>query len=169
ENESVPVFVEKNNNFRLPPDPATPIIMVGAGTGIAPYRAFVQQRELDDKRGKSWLVFGNRHSESEFLYQLEWQRHLREGSLTRMDVAFSRDTEEKTYVQHRLQEQGKQLYHWLENGAHFYVCGDMKKMARDVHATLVEVVGKQGGLNPEAAGEYVLKLQQQKRYQTDVY
>lgn len=169
EDESVPVFVERNNNFRLPSDPATPIIMVGAGTGVAPYRAFVQQRELDEKRGKSWLVFGNRHSETEFLYQLEWQRHLREGSLTRMDVAFSRDGKERVYVQHRLQEQGKLLFDWLENGAHFYVCGDMKKMARDVHATLLDVVGKYGGLSNEAAEEYVLKLQQQKRYQTDVY
>jgi len=169
ESDTVPVFVEKNNNFRLPQNPETPIIMVGAGTGIAPYRAFVQHRELDEKRGKSWLIFGNRHSESEFLYQLEWQRHLRENSLSRLDVAFSRDYTDKVYVQNHIQEQGKLLFDWLENGAHFYVCGDMKKMAHDVHNSLIKVVSKHGGLKPEAAEEYVLNLQQQHRYQTDVY
>ncbi len=169
ENESAPVFVEKNNNFRLPENPETPIIMVGAGTGIAPYRAFVQHREMNEKRGNSWLIFGNRHSESEFLYQLEWQRHLREGSLTHMDVAFSRDTKERVYVQNRIHKHGKRLYDWLENGAHFYVCGDMKKMAHDVHASLLDVVGKYGGLSNEASEEYLLDLQQKRRYQTDVY
>lgn len=169
EEESAPVFIEKNNNFRLPKNPEIPIIMVGAGTGIAPYRAFVQHRELEEKRGKSWLIFGNRHSESEFLYQLEWQRHLREGSLTRMDVAFSRDLKERVYVQNRIQENGKLLYEWLEDGAHFYVCGDMKKMARDVHSSLLEVVSLYGGLSNEAAEEYLVNLQHQRRYQTDVY
>ena len=169
ENESAPVFVEKNNNFRLPENPETPIIMVGAGTGIAPYRAFVQHREMEDKRGKSWLIFGNRHSESEFLYQLEWQRQLREGSLTRMDVAFSRDSDQKVYVQNRIQEQGKLLFDWLENGAHFYVCGDMKKMAHDVHNELLAAIQKHGNMSKEAAEAYVLSLQHQRRYQTDVY
>jgi sulfite reductase (NADPH) flavoprotein alpha-component len=169
ENESAPVFVEKNNNFRLPENPQTPIIMVGAGTGVAPYRAFIQHRELDEKRGKSWLIFGNRHSESEFLYQLEWQRQLREGSLTRLDVAFSRDSDEKVYVQDRIREQGKLLYDWLENGAHFYVCGDMKKMAHDVNNALLEVIQLHGALSKEAAEAYVLSLQHQRRYQTDVY
>ncbi len=169
ENETAPVFVEKNHNFRLPQNHETPIIMVGAGTGVAPYRAFLQHREQAEKRGKSWLIFGNRYSESEFLYQLEWQRHLKEKSLTRMDVAFSRDYSEKVYVQNHIEQQGKQLYDWLENGAHFYVCGDMKKMAHDVHNTLVNVVSKHGNLKPEAAEEYVLNLQQQHRYQTDVY
>ena len=169
EDETAPVFIERNHNFRLPKDSDTPIIMVGAGTGIAPYRAFIQHREMDEKRGKSWLIFGNRHSESEFLYQLEWQRHLRESSLTRMDVAFSRDTLEKVYVQNHILEQGKLLFDWLENGAHFYVCGDMKKMSRDVHTTLLDVISKHGGLKKEAAEAYVLNLQQQHRYQTDVY
>lgn len=169
ENESAPVFVEKNNNFRLPENPQTPIIMVGAGTGIAPYRAFVQHREMSENSGKSWLIFGNRHSESEFLYQLEWQRHLREGSLTRLDVAFSRDSDEKVYVQNRIQEHGKLLFDWLESGAHFYVCGDMKKMAHDVHNELLAAVQKHGGMSKEAAEAYVLSLQHQRRYQTDVY
>jgi sulfite reductase (NADPH) flavoprotein alpha-component len=169
EDESAPVFIEKNNNFRLPKNPETPIIMVGAGTGIAPYRAFVQHREMEEKRGKSWLIFGNRNSESEFLYQLEWQRHLREGSLTRMDVAFSRDLKERVYVQNRIIENGKLLYDWLQEGAHFYVCGDMKKMARDVHSSLLEVVSLYGGVSAETAEEYLVNLQQQHRYQTDVY
>ncbi|MDR3653277.1 MAG: assimilatory sulfite reductase (NADPH) flavoprotein subunit [Paludibacter sp.] len=169
ENETAPVFIEKNHNFRLPQNHETPIIMVGAGTGVAPYRAFLQHREQVEKRGKSWLIFGNRHSESEFLYQLEWQRHLRESSLTRMDVAFSRDNSEKVYVQNHIKEQGKLLFDWLENGAHFYVCGDMKRMAHDVHNTLVNVVSKHGGLKQQAAEEYVFNLQQQHRYQTDVY
>lgn len=169
ENESAPVFIEKNNNFRLPTNTETPIIMVGAGTGVAPYRAFLQQRELDEKRGKNWLIFGNRHSKSEFLYQLEWQRLVKDGVLDRIDVAFSRDTDEKIYVQDRLREQGKLLYQWLEEGAHFYICGDMKKMARDVNHALLEAIQLHGGLSKEAAEAYVLKLQQDKRYQTDVY
>jgi len=169
ENESAPVFVERNPNFRLPQNPETPIIMVGAGTGIAPYRAFVQHRELSDNRGKSWLVFGNRYSESEFLYQLEWQKHLKQGTLSRLDVAFSRDAKEKVYVQHRLLEQGKLLFDWLENGAHFYVCGDMKKMAHDVHAALLQAIRTHGNRSKEAAEAYILDLQKQRRYQTDVY
>jgi len=169
ENESAPVFIEKNNNFRLPENPETPIIMVGAGTGVAPYRAFVQQREMSEKRGKNWLIFGNRHSESEFLYQLEWQRQLREGALTRLDVAFSRDSDEKVYVQDRIREQGKLLFDWLEDGAHFYVCGDMKKMAHDVHNALLEAIQTHGELSKEASEAYVLSLQHQRRYQTDVY
>lgn len=169
DSENASVFVERNPNFRLPENPQTPIIMVGAGTGIAPYRAFVQHREAAENRGDSWLIFGNRHSESEFLYQLEWQKHLREGSLTRMDVAFSRDSNERVYVQHRILEQGKLVYEWLQKGAHFYVCGDMKKMARDVNAALLSVVQQYGGLSEEAAEEYINNLQQQRRYQTDVY
>ena len=169
ENESAPVFIEKNKNFRLPENPETPIIMVGAGTGIAPYRAFVQHREMEEKSGKSWLIFGNRHSESEFLYQLEWHRLLHEGVLTRMDVAFSRDSDEKVYVQDRIREQGKLLFEWLEKGAHFYVCGDMKKMAHDVNNALLEIIQEHGGMNKEAAEAYVLSLQHQRRYQTDVY
>jgi len=169
ENETTPVFIEKNKNFRLPENPETAIIMVGAGTGIAPYRAFVQHREMSEKRGKSWLIFGNRHSESEFLYQLEWQRQLREGTLTRLDVAFSRDSEQKIYVQDRIREQGELLFEWLENGAHFYVCGDMKKMAHDVNNALLEAIQTHGGLSKEAADAYVLSLQHQGRYQTDVY
>ncbi|MDD2797275.1 MAG: assimilatory sulfite reductase (NADPH) flavoprotein subunit [Bacteroidales bacterium] len=167
--ENAPVFIEKNNNFRLPQDATTPIIMVGAGTGIAPYRAFVEHRAELENPGKSWLFFGNRFSESEFLYQLEWQRFLKEGVLTKMSVAFSRDLEQKVYVQDRMLENSKELFTWLEEGAHFYVCGDMKQMATAVHQTLLQIIQTEGNLSPEQAEEYVTNLQKAKRYQTDVY
>jgi sulfite reductase (NADPH) flavoprotein alpha-component len=167
--ENAPVFIEKNNNFRLPKDASTPIIMVGAGSGVAPYRAFVEHRGETPNHGKSWLFFGNRNSESEFLYQLEWQRFLKEGVLTRMDVAFSRDSETKVYVQDRLLENSKEVYAWLQEGAHFYVCGDMKKMATAVNLVLLQIIEKEGNLTPEQAEEYVLNLQKSHRYQTDVY
>ena len=163
------VFVEHNNNFRLPEQHQTPIIMVGAGTGIAPYRAFVQQRELADNPGKSWLFFGNRNFETEFLYQTEWQSFLKSGALTKMDVAFSRDNAEKVYVQHKLAENAAEVYQWLQEGAHFYICGDMKKMAGDVEAALQQIVETQGGLSAEQAAEYLVQLQREKRLQLDVY
>jgi sulfite reductase (NADPH) flavoprotein alpha-component len=167
--ENAPVFIEKNNNFRLPVDTSKPIIMVGAGTGIAPYRSFVEHRGETENAGKSWLFFGNRFSESEFLYQLEWQRFLKQGILTKMSVAFSRDLEAKVYVQDRMLENSKELFAWLEEGAHFYVCGDMKQMATAVHQTLLQIIEKEGNLSPEQAEEYVTNLQKSKRYQTDVY
>jgi sulfite reductase [NADPH] flavoprotein, alpha-component len=167
--ESAPVFIEKNPNFRLPIDPQTPIIMVGAGTGIAPYRAFVEHRAEQDNAGKSWLVFGNRFSESEFLYQLEWQRFLKDKTLTQMSVAFSRDTDQKVYVQDRLLENSREVFDWLENGGHFYVCGDMKKMAGDVNHALIKIIEKEGGFKHDLALEYINNLQREKRYQTDVY
>ncbi len=169
ENEQVPIFIESNPNFRLPKDAATPIVMIGAGTGIAPYRAFVQHRELSENRGKSWLFFGNRNFETEFLYQTEWQRFLKTGALTRMDVAFSRDGEKKKYVQHRLIENSAELYKWLKEGAHVYICGDMNKMAGDVQAALVKIVEKEGSMNTKGALEYVNNLQKEKRLQLDVY
>jgi sulfite reductase (NADPH) flavoprotein alpha-component len=165
----IPVFIEKNPNFRLPENDETPIIMVGAGTGIAPYRAFVQHRELAEKQGKSWLVFGNRNFESEFLYQTDWHQFLKSGALSKMDVAFSRDSEKRVYVQHKLQENGAEVYRWLEDGAHFYICGDMKKMATDVQNTLVSIIENQGKLNRENALKYVNKMQKEKRLQLDVY
>ncbi len=167
--ENAPVFIEKNNNFRLPVDASKPIIMVGAGTGIAPYRSFVEHRGETENAGKSWLFFGNRFSESEFLYQLEWQRFLKQGILTKMSVAFSRDLDKKVYVQDRMLENSKELFAWLEEGAHFYVCGDMKQMATAVHQTLLQIIEKEGNLSPEQAEEYVTNLQKSKRYQTDVY
>jgi len=165
----IPVFIETNPNFRLPKNDETPIIMVGAGTGIAPYRAFVQHREQAEKQGKSWLVFGNRNFETEFLYQTDWQKFLKSGALSKMDVAFSRDTEKRVYVQHKLQENAAEIYRWLEDGAHFYICGDMKKMATDVQNTLISIVKDQGAMSNDSALDYVNKMQKEKRLQLDVY
>ena len=169
EDEHVPIFIESNPGFRLPEEVQTPIIMVGAGTGIAPYRAFVQHRELSDEAGKSWLIFGNRNFESEFLYQTEWHKFLKSGALTRMDVAFSRDGDKKEYVQDRLLQNAVEVYNWLEEGAHVYICGDMNKMARDVQNALVKIVAEQGNLSEEEAQAYVDNLQKAKRLQLDVY
>lgn len=165
----VPVFVQPNKNFRLPADPATPIIMVGPGTGIAPFRSFVEHRAEQDGAGKSWLFFGDQHYMYDFLYQLEWQDHLQSGALTHLDLAFSRDQPEKVYVQDRIIERSAELYQWLEEGAHFYVCGDATRMARDVHEALISVVEFQAGITREAAEEYVDELKKSKRYQRDVY
>jgi len=169
EDEHVPIFIESNPNFRLPKNEETPIVMIGAGTGIAPYRAFVQHRELSEKRGKSWLFFGNRNFETEFLYQAEWQNFLKSGALTKMNVAFSRDGSKKEYVQDRLIENSKELFRWLQEGAHFYICGDMNKMAGDVQKALVKIIEKEGDLNNESALEYVTNMQKEKRLQLDVY
>lgn len=169
ENGNVKLFIESNPGFRLPENEQTPIIMVGAGTGIAPYRAFVQHRELGEHPGKSWLFFGNRNFETEFLYQTEWHDFLKTGALTNMDVAFSRDGEKKVYVQDRLLEKASEVFQWLEDGAHFYICGDMKSMARQVQDTLVSIVESQGGLSKENAQEYVGRLQSENKLQMDVY
>ncbi|WP_136065163.1 assimilatory sulfite reductase (NADPH) flavoprotein subunit [Modicisalibacter radicis] len=167
--ETVPVYLRRNKHFRLPEDPDTPIVMIGPGTGVAPFRAFLEEREVSGAGGANWLFFGNPHFRTDFLYQTEWQRWLKEGLLRRMDVAFSRDGPEKVYVQHRLRERGAELYRWLEEGAHLYVCGDAERMAPDVHAALIEVVAEHGGRSPEQAGEYLKQLQRDKRYQRDVY
>jgi len=169
ENGNVKLFIESNPGFRLPENEQTPIIMVGAGTGIAPYRAFVQHRELGEHPWKSWLFFGNRNFETEFLYQTEWHDFLKTGALTNMDVAFSRDGEKKVYVQDRLLEKASEVFQWLEDGAHFYICGDMKSMARQVQDTLVSIVESQGGLSKENAQEYVGRLQSENKLQMDVY
>ncbi|HXR56027.1 MAG TPA: assimilatory sulfite reductase (NADPH) flavoprotein subunit [Casimicrobiaceae bacterium] len=169
EGDTVPIYVETNRNFKLPSDPATPIVMVGPGTGVAPFRAFVQEREAIGASGRSWLFFGDRHFTTDFLYQREWQQNLKDGALTRMDVAFSRDREHKCYVQHRMKAQARDLYAWLQDGAHFYVCGDAERMARDVHQALIEIVAEQGAMPVERATEYVQALQRSRRYQRDVY
>ena len=169
EEEHVPIFIESNPNFRLPKNEETPIVMIGAGTGIAPYRAFVQHREMSEKRGKSWLFFGNRNFETEFLYQAEWQNFLKSGALTKMNVAFSRDGSKKEYVQDRLIENSGELFRWLQEGAHFYICGDMNKMAGDVQKALVKIVEKEGALNNESAQDYITNLQKERRLQLDVY
>lgn len=167
--DTLPVYVQHNEGFKLPENHDTPIIMVGPGTGVAPFRSFMQEREEQGAAGKSWLFFGDQHFVTDFLYQTEWQRWLREGVLTKMDVAFSRDGAEKVYVQHRMLEQSGELFAWLEAGAAVYVCGDKKKMARDVHDTLIEIVEKEGGMTRGDAEAYVADLQRQKRYQRDVY
>ncbi len=167
--DTVRVFVQPNKNFRLPADGDTPIIMVGPGTGIAPFRAFVEHRAATGASGKNWLFMGDQHYLYDFLYQLEWQDHLKSGALTRLDVAFSRDQPEKIYVQHRLVEQGADVFAWLEQGAHFYVCGDAARMAGDVHEALISIAGKHGGKSREAAEGYVEDLKSSKRYHRDVY
>jgi sulfite reductase (NADPH) flavoprotein alpha-component len=143
--------------------------MVGPGTGVAPFRAFVEHRAASGASGKNWLFFGDQHYTYDFLYQLEWQEQLKEGVLTKLDVAFSRDQPEKVYVQDRMIQQAEELYQWLEAGAHFYVCGDANRMASDVHEALVTVVQTQAGLTHEAAEAYVENLKKTKRYQRDVY
>ncbi len=165
----LPVFIQQNPNFKPPVNPDTPVIMIGPGTGVAPFRAFLEDREELGAAGKSWLFYGDRHFVTDFLYQTDWQRMLNDGVLTKLDVAFSRDTEEKVYVQQRMLENSEELYKWLQEGAHVYVCGDEKHMAHDVQAALLEIIGKHGGKSPEGAAAYLTELQEQGRYQRDVY
>ena len=167
--EELQVTLERNPNFRLPADPATDIIMIGPGTGVAPFRGFIEERAVLGATGRNWLFFGERTQREDFLYQLEWQRHLREGSLTRLDLAFSRDGAQREYVQDRLREQAREIHGWLERGAFLYVCGDAKRMARDVHTTLREIYMAVGGLTEDAAEDRLLELREQGRYQRDVY
>ncbi|MGQ7864354.1 assimilatory sulfite reductase (NADPH) flavoprotein subunit [Bacillus sp. WC2502] len=167
--DTLPVYIQHNQNFKLPENPDAPIIMVGPGTGIAPFRSFMQEREEIGASGKSWLFFGDQHFVTDFLYQTEWQKWLKDGVLTKMDVAFSRDSEEKVYVQHQMKKQSKELFEWLEQGAYVYVCGDEKHMAHDVHRTLLSIIQEEGAMSKEKAESYLANLQQQKRYQRDVY
>ena len=169
EDAEVRVFVEHNDNFRLPANPDTPVIMVGPGTGIAPFRAFLQEREAQGAEGKNWLFFGNPHFTQDFLYQVEWQRYVKSGLLSKISLAFSRDQANKIYVQDRLREAGLELYQWLEAGAHFYVCGDANHMAKDVQEALLEVIAEHGHKSREEAEEYLSELRRAKRYQRDVY
>ena len=169
EGDTVPVFVTPNKRFRLPENDTLPIIMVGPGTGVAPFRAFVEDRSTREGSGPAWLIFGDQRFTYDFLYQLEWQDHLKSGALTRLDVAFSRDQPEKIYVQDRIREKGKEIWDWLEKGAHFYVCGDASRMAPDVHAALLEVIQSWGDRTPEAADTYLGELKSNGRYQRDVY
>lgn len=167
--DAVKVFVEANNNFKLPVDDNTPVIMIGPGTGIAPFRAFVQERENREASGKNWLFFGDRTFTEDFLYQVEWQKYLKSGVVTQMDVAFSRDQAEKVYVQQRILEQSVQVWQWLQQGAHVYVCGDATHMAKDVHQALLTVIEQQGNKTREQAEQYLNELRKDKRYQRDVY
>jgi sulfite reductase (NADPH) flavoprotein alpha-component len=167
--DTLPIYIQNNQNFKLPTNSDTPIIMVGPGTGVAPFRSFMQDREENGAEGKSWMFFGDQHFVTDFLYQTEWQKWLKDGVLTKMDIAFSRDTEEKVYVQHRMLEHSKELFEWLQEGAAVYICGDEKNMAHDVHNTLLEIIEKEGSMSREQAVEYLANMQQQKRYQRDVY
>ncbi|EPR2257945.1 NADPH-dependent assimilatory sulfite reductase flavoprotein subunit [Yersinia enterocolitica] len=163
------IFIEHNDNFRLPVNPETPVIMIGPGTGIAPFRAFMQQREADGATGKNWLLFGNPHFTEDFLYQVEWQRYVKDGLLTRIDLAWSRDQAHKIYVQDKLREQGAELWNWIQQGAHIYVCGDANRMAKDVEQVLLDVVALHGAMDAEQADEYLSELRLARRYQRDVY
>jgi sulfite reductase (NADPH) flavoprotein alpha-component len=163
------VFVEHNEYFKLPQNPATDIIMVGAGTGIAPFRAFVQERAELGATGRNWLLFGNPHFTTDFLYQAEWQQHLKKGTLAKLDVAFSRDQAEKIYVQDRLLEKSRDVFGWLENGAQLYVCGDKNRLGGAVQTALAQVVQREAGVSAEDAAAYVKNLRKQRRYLEDVY
>jgi sulfite reductase (NADPH) flavoprotein alpha-component len=169
EGEKVKVFIEHNNNFKLPENDETAVIMIGPGTGVAPFRAFMQEREAREASGKNWMFFGDQTFTQDFLYQVEWQNYLKSGVLTKMDVAFSRDQAEKIYVQQRLRENAAEVFEWLQQGAHIYICGDANRMAKDVHQALVDIVAEQGDLTPEQAESYLKSLRTSKRYQKDVY
>ncbi|MEG3049270.1 MAG: assimilatory sulfite reductase (NADPH) flavoprotein subunit [Thermomonas sp.] len=168
EGETLPVYIEANERFRLPADSSRDIIMIGAGTGIAPFRGFVHERGAVGGNGRNWLFFGAPHQRSDFLYQLEWQRALKDGQLDRIDLAFSRDSAPKTYVQQRIAEQALALYDWLQGGAHLYVCGAIA-MAKDVHAALLDVVATHNGDDRETATEFLDTLAREGRYARDVY
>ncbi len=169
EGDRVSVYVEPNTRFRLPADGQTPVIMIGPGTGVAPFRAFVEQRAELGATGKNWLFFGDRTFHSDFLYQLEWQRFLKRGILHRMEVAFSRDQADKVYVQHRIEEHAAEVWAWLQQGAAIYVCGDAKHMAGDVHDALINVLVSHGGYDANSAENYLKDLRRAGRYQRDVY
>lgn len=162
------VFVEHNDNFRLP-DHDTPVIMIGPGTGIAPFRAFLQERDNAGATGQSWLFFGNLHFTRDFLYQVELQDYLKRGVLSKLDVAFSRDQAQKVYVQDKLKAKGAEVWSWLQQGAHLYICGDGNRMAKDVHQALLNIAAEHGGLSADAAADYFEQLRESKRYQKDVY
>jgi len=169
--KNIPIYIQESRDFRLPKDPATDIIMCGPGTGIAPFRAFLEQRILDGASGRNWLIFGEQHRDTDFLYGDEFLKYQKQGKLHRLDLAFSRDQANKIYVQNRMQENAKELWAWLQNGAYFYVCGDAKRMAKDVHQTLINTAQQEGSLSPEAAAEYVnvTLMRTQRRYLRDVY
>ena len=169
EGEVAPIFVSPNKNFRVPENGDAPMIMVGPGTGIAPFRAFLEERRERGDAGKNWLFFGDQHREHDFIYDDEIGAASQSGLLTRLDLAFSRDQKEKIYVQTRMRENAKELFGWLEEGGYFYVCGDATRMAKDVDRALHEIIETEGGLSEEKANEYVADLKREKRYVRDVY
>jgi len=165
----VPVYIDHNKNFKLPTDDNAPIIMIGPGTGVAPFRAFIEEREARGAEGANWLFFGDQRFRTDFLYQREWLKWREQGVLDRLDVAFSRDQAEKVYVQDRIRENAADVHAWLRDGAHVYVCGDADRMAPDVHQALIDVIAEQGRMSQEDAGAWLGQLQKEKRYQRDVY
>ncbi|SDK32108.1 assimilatory sulfite reductase (NADPH) flavoprotein subunit [Lacicoccus qingdaonensis] len=167
--EQIPIYVHRNPNFKFPFDDTTPVIMIGPGTGIAPYRSFIEEREELGIEGNTWLFFGEQRFTTDFLYQTDWQNWLNEGTLGRLDLAFSRDTEEKVYVQHLIQESGKDFYQWIKSGASIFVCGDEKKMAKDVHDSILKVLEEEGDMSRDDAEMYLSSMKNEKRYQRDVY
>ena len=169
EDGALRVFVEPNPNFRLPADDNAAVIMIGNGTGIAPFRAFMQARVAAGAGGQNWLVFGNPHFTEDFLYQSEWQGWAKDGFLQRYSLAWSRDQAEKVYVQDKLREEAATVWQWLQAGAHLYVCGDAARMAKDVEQALLDIIASEGGMDADAAADYLDELRQEKRYQRDVY
>ena len=166
---TLPIFLHSNNNFRLPVDPNAPVIMIGPGTGIAPFRAFLEERQADGAKGKNWLFFGEQRSKLDFLYQEQLEGMLADGTLTHLHTAFSRDQHNKVYVQDRIAEEAKEVYEWLEQGAYFYVCGDATRMAKDVELALLDAIAKGSNGTLNHANEYLANMKKQKRYQRDVY
>ncbi|PLV62844.1 NADPH-dependent assimilatory sulfite reductase flavoprotein subunit [Erwinia sp. E602] len=169
EDAEIRVFIEHNDNFRLPANPETPVIMIGPGTGIAPFRSFMQQRDAEGAAGRNWLFFGNPHFTEDFLYQVEWQRYVKDGLLTNIDLAWSRDQKHKVYVQDKIRARGAEVWRWLQEGAHIYVCGDANRMAKDVEQALLDVVAEYGAMDTESADEFLSELRVERRYQRDVY
>ncbi|QQS51275.1 MAG: assimilatory sulfite reductase (NADPH) flavoprotein subunit [Bacteroidota bacterium] len=169
EDSLLPIYIDENISFRLPKDPSVPIVMIGAGTGVAPFRAFMQERALNASGGKNWLFFGDRNFATDFLYQTEWQKWHLQKQLNRIDLAFSRDQAEKVYVQHKILKQSKEFYKWIQDGAHIYICGDKNSMARDVKQSILQVIESEGGLKSEKAEAYFNQLRKENRLQEDVY
>lgn len=169
EGDTLPVFVQVNKHFYLPESGDKDIIMVGPGTGIAPFRSFIQERAVNKVSGRSWLFFGDQHEASDYLYKGELEKYQQDGVLTKIDTAFSRDTDQKVYVQHKMLENSKELYEWIEKGAYFYVCGDKEYMAKDVNEALITILEKEGAMEREAAEAHLKDMQKQGRYQRDVY
>ena len=167
--ERIPCYLHPNKNFKLPESPDTPIIMVGPGTGIAPFRAFVEERRVTGAKGKNWLFFGDRSASTDYLYGDEWEACRKDGTVHELDLAWSRDQAEKVYVQHKMTERGSELWKWLQDGAVFYVCGDASRMAKDVDQALRDIASKEGGMGEDEAAAWVKALQKEKRYLKDVY
>jgi sulfite reductase (NADPH) flavoprotein alpha-component len=167
--DTLPVFIQVNKHFNLPNSHDKDIIMVGPGTGIAPFRSFIEERAVQHAEGRSWLFFGDQHAATDLLYKDELEQYVKDGVLTRLDTAFSRDSVQKVYVQHKMLESSKELFAWLENGSYFYVCGDKEYMAKDVHNALLEIIEKEGAMSNEDAEAYLNAMQKEGRYQRDVY